>query len=110
LLTNRYIGGILIMNASILEAMMVICFGVSWPVSILKSLKAKTAKGKSIFFLCLIFIGYICGLASKVVSKNITYVVIFYAINLVMVSIDIALYFRNLHYDRENGVTTADNA
>lgn len=88
------------MNASTLEAIMVICFGVSWPVSILKSLKAKTAKGKSIFFLGLIFIGYICGIASKLVSQNITYVVIFYVINLVMVGFDIVLYFRNLRYDR----------
>ncbi|MGI5825547.1 MAG: hypothetical protein ACOX7J_08265 [Bacillota bacterium] len=89
------------MNSSILEAMMVISFGVSWPVSILKSLKAKTAKGKSLFFLSLIFFGYICGIASKLISHNITYVVIFYIINLVMVGLDIVLYFRNLHLDKE---------
>lgn len=90
------------MNSSVLEAMMVISFGISWPMSILKSIKAKTAKGKSLFFLSLVFFGYICGVASKLIAQNITYVVIFYVINLVMVGIDIILYFRNLHYDKVN--------
>ena len=93
------------MDPSILEAMMVISFGISWPMSILKSLKGKTTKGKSLFFLCLVFFGYICGIAAKLISRNITYVVIFYGVNLVMVGIDLVLYFRNLRYDRQKGKT-----
>lgn len=87
--------------AQILEVMMVVSFGFAWPTSILKSLKARTAKGKSPLFLCIIIFGYICGIGSKFIAGNINYVVIFYVINLVMVSIDLLIYFRNRKLDRE---------
>mgnify|MGYP003416567936 CR=1 FL=1 len=63
--------------AEFLEAVMVISFGASWPISICKSYKCRTATGKSIFFLLLILFGYLCGIASKIVSGKITYVFIF---------------------------------
>ena len=85
--------------AEILEAIMVICFGVSWPMNIVKSLRAKTAKGKSILFLIFIIVGYIAGIAGKIISGNITYVFAFYILNLCMVSVDFALYFVNRHRD-----------
>ena len=81
---------------------MLLCFGVSWPISIRKSIVSRTAKGKSLVFECFILAGYLCGIASKVASQNISYVVIFYIINLVTVSIDVALYFRNRRLDRES--------
>jgi len=81
--------------AQILEAIMVISFGLSWPLSIMKSYKARSTKGKSLFFMLFIEFGYVCGIASKLVSHNITYVFIFYVLNLLMVGTDIALYFRN---------------
>ena len=93
--------------AQILEAFMVLSFGAAWPVSILKSYQARTAKGKSPFFLGIIIFGYICGIISKFVAGNTNYVVIFYLINLVMVSLDLLLYFRNLKLDRESCI--ADN-
>ena len=77
------------------EAGMVICFGVSWPLSIMKSWRARTSKGKSLIFLLFIWAGYICGIISKLLADNITYVFVFYVINLVMVSCDVILYFRN---------------
>ncbi|MDR1735125.1 MAG: hypothetical protein LBR73_09655 [Oscillospiraceae bacterium] len=80
---------------------MVICFGLSWPLSIWKSLKARTAKGKSLFFLCAIDFGYAAGIAAKLVTGRITYVFIFYCINLVLVTADIVLYFRNAALDRK---------
>lgn len=86
--------------AQLLEALMVVSFGISWPLSIVKSYRAKTARGKSVLFLLLIIFGYICGIASKLASGNITYVFIFYCINLVMVSLDLALWFRNRRLDR----------
>ena len=85
--------------AEILEAAMVILFGVSWPTSIIKSYRARTAKGKSLLFLCFIFFGYVCGITAKVISGNITYVFAFYVLNLLMVGADIALYFRNRRLD-----------
>ncbi|MGI6668231.1 MAG: hypothetical protein ACOX4M_01935 [Acetivibrionales bacterium] len=82
------------------EAGMVICFGVSWPLSIMKSWRARTSKGKSLIFLLFIWAGYICGIISKLLADNITYVFVFYVINLVMVSCDVILYFRNYRLDQ----------
>ena len=87
-----------------LEAAMVICFGISWPLSIRKSWCSRTAKGKSLIFLLFIEIGYVCGIASKISmlitdGKPITYVFIFYVLNLLMVGTDIVLYFRNKKLD-----------
>lgn len=84
----------------IFEAAMVICFGISWPLSILKSLRSRTAKGKSLIFMFFIWIGYVFGILGKLIGHNITYVFIFYVINLVMVSTDIILYFRNKKLDK----------
>ena len=81
------------------EAAMVICFGISWPASLYKSVKARTAKGKSLQFLVFIIIGYLCGIVSKIVSNNITYVLFFYVLNTVMVTADLCLYFRNRRLD-----------
>ena len=83
------------------EAFMVIAFGISWPLSIVESLRSKTAKGKSLIFMLFIFVGYICGIISKIISGRITYVFVFYVLNLVMVGTDIVLYFRNRKFDRE---------
>lgn len=88
--------------SQILEVMMMVSFGFAWPTSIANSLKARTAKGKSPFFLAIIIFGYMCGIASKFIGGNINYVVIFYVINLVMVSIDLGFYFRNKKIDMEN--------
>ena len=43
--------------ASILEAAMVICFGLSWPLSIIRSVRSKSTQGKSLPFMCFIAIG-----------------------------------------------------
>ena len=83
-----------------LEALMVIAFGISWPMNIVKSVRARTAKGKSFLFLIFIWVGYVAGIASKLISGNITYVFFFYVLNLLMVSADILLYFRNRRLDR----------
>jgi len=81
------------------EALMIICFGVSWPVSIYKSYKSRTTRGKSLIFLFCIDIGYVFGIISKIVSGAITYVFIFYCINLLMVSVDIIMYYKNKKYE-----------
>lgn len=85
----------------IFEAAMVICFGLSWPMSVYKSWKSRTTKGKSLLFEVFIWIGYVCGIAGKIITHNITYVFIFYILNIVMVSIDLVLYARNARLDRQ---------
>lgn len=87
--------------AQIFEAVMVICFGLSWPASVLKSYRSRTAKGKSLTFEIFIWIGYVAGIVGKIVSKSITYVFIFYLINIAMVSVDLALYIRNRRLDAQ---------
>lgn len=88
---------------------MIVSFGASWPLNVIKSYKARTTKGKSIAFLCLIFFGYIAGIASKLVNESYManfaskwYVLFFYVLNFLMVGADICLYIRNLKLDKEN--------
>lgn len=92
--------------AELLEIVMIVSFGASWPLNVLKSWRARTAKGKSLPFLCLIFFGYIAGIASKLVNPlymgaigDKWYVLFFYVLNLLMVGADLVLYFRNRHLD-----------
>lgn len=89
-----------------LEIIMIVSFGASWPMNVIKSYKARTTKGKSLAFLCLIFFGYIAGIASKFANASYMqnfsqkwYVLFFYVLNLIMVGIDLFLYFRNKKLD-----------
>ena len=86
--------------AQAFEAIMLICFGVSWPFNIAKSLRARTAKGKSVWFEVCIVAGYSFGLAGKFISGNVTYVAIVYAIDLILVTTSLILTLRNRHLDR----------
>ena len=88
--------------AEIFEVLMVLSFGLSWPMSIMKSYKARTAKGKSLFFLCMILFGYACGITSKLLNGRINYVIAFYILNFIMVSIDLFIYFRNQKLDLQS--------
>lgn len=93
--------------SEILEVVMIVSFGLSWPMNVVKSWKARTAKGKSLAFLCFIFFGYIAGIASKLLNEAYMasfatkwYVLIFYILNLIMVSADLVLYVRNKRLDK----------
>ncbi len=93
--------------AEILEIIMVVSFGASWPLNVAKSYKARTTKGKSLAFLLLIFFGYIAGIASKLVNEAYMaqfaskwYVLVFYCLNFIMVGIDLCLYVRNKRLDK----------
>ncbi len=79
----------------IFECIMLICFGISWPISVYKSITSKSTQGKSIVFIIAILIGYIFGILSKIIGGNITYVLIVYIFNFIVVSIDLVLYFIN---------------
>ncbi|MEG0664565.1 MAG: hypothetical protein RR483_05655 [Clostridia bacterium] len=46
-------------------------------------------------FLFCIFVGYICGIFSKVIDNNFNLAFYFYIPNIIMVGTDICLYFRN---------------
>ena len=81
--------------SEILEILMVVSFGASWPINAVKAYRAATAKSTSLLFLLLIFFGYICGIASKFINIGFAigstkwYVVFFYILNLVVVSVNL---------------------
>ncbi|MDR0469330.1 MAG: hypothetical protein LBH09_05090 [Peptococcaceae bacterium] len=85
--------------AQLLEIMMVLSFGAAWPANIIKSLNAKTTKGKSLPFLLIVEFGYICGIGSKFMSGSVNYVVFFYILNFLMVMVDLLIYVRNYRLD-----------
>lgn len=91
----------------LLEIIMIVSFGASWPLNVMKSWKARTTKGKSLPFLLLILFGYVAGIASKLINvsymadfANKWYVLFFYVLNFVMVGIDLLLYIRNARLDK----------
>lgn len=86
---------------SILETIMLVCFGFSWPLNVMKAYKAKTAKGTSLPFVLLIITGYIAGISAKIISGQINYVLIAYILNLAIVSLNVIVYFRNVSLDKK---------
>ncbi len=86
--------------AQIFETIMLVCFGLSWPFNIAKSLRARTAKGKSLQFEICVVIGYCFGIAGKFVGNNVSYVLVVYFLDVLMVSVDILLTLRNMKLDR----------
>ena len=93
--------------AEILEVIMIVSFGASWPLNVIKSYRARTTKGKSFAFLLLIFFGYVAGIISKLVNESYMsqigqkwYVLFFYVLNFIMVGADIVMYARNYRLDK----------
>lgn len=92
--------------AHLLEATMLVCFGFSWPLNVVKAYKSRTAKGTSLAFIVLIITGYIAGIFAKIINGQFNYVLVVYFINLAIVSANVFVYFRNKSIDFK----TAGNA
>ena len=90
--------------AYILETIMLICFGFSWPINLMKAYRARTAKGTSLTFLLLIELGYIAGIMAKIISGNINYVLAVYLLNFLLVALNLAVYARNVRLDKQIGL------
>lgn len=84
----------------ILECVMLICFGISWPISVYKSITSKSTKGKSVVFLIAILVGYVAGILSKILSNNFSYVLVLYFINFFIVFTDFIIYFINRNREK----------
>ncbi len=84
----------------IFEMCFLLCFAVAWPVNIAKSLRSRTAKGKSVAFEIIVAVGYLFGIAAKLVDDHLSSVLLFYCMNLALVGADIALYVRNRRLDK----------
>ena len=89
--------------ASILETIMLLCFGCSWPLSLIRNIKARTARSMSLGFIILIITGYVAGIIAKFIKMDVTpwYVFVVYFFNLIVVSANLVVYFINRNYDRQ---------
>lgn len=88
----------------ILETIMLLCFGFSWPLNVIKAYKEKTTKGTSLPFIILIITGYVAGITAKILTNQINYVLIAYILNLAIVSINVVVYLRNYTLDKKRMV------
>jgi len=87
--------------SSVFETVMLVCFGLSWPLNVMKAYRARTARSTSLPFILLIFTGYIAGITAKITAGQINYVFAVYLINLAIVFLNIVVYFRNLALDHK---------
>lgn len=85
--------------AEILEALMLVCFGLSWPMNAYESFQARTAVGTSWQFILLITLGYAAGITAKLVSGNVNWVLAVYLVNVACIGVNWAVYFRNRQLD-----------
>ena len=89
----------------ILEFLMILSVGISWPLKVYRSYKSRTAKGNSVTFTIFIALGYVCGIISKIIlisqgkiePYNLAFIM--YWPNIIFVTADIILYFRNRRLD-----------
>jgi hypothetical protein len=84
----------------IFEAGMLLCFGAAWPMNIIKSIKSRTAGGKSVIFQWAILVGYICGITNKLLY-SMDIVLVLYILNFTMVAVDTVLIYRNRALDKK---------
>jgi hypothetical protein len=89
----------------IFEWIMLMCFGLSWPISVYKSIRSRSTKGKSVIFIVAIMIGYISGIIGKIVNHQLGYVVVLYCLNLLVVSMDLVLFVINARREKRLGIS-----
>lgn len=87
--------------ANILETIMIVSFGISWPMSIIRSYRSRSTKGKSLLFMYMIVFGYLCGICSKILAHNFNLAFWFYFPNVIFVCTDIGLYYRNRRIEQK---------
>lgn len=87
--------------SELLETVMLICFGLSWPFSLVRNIKAHSAKGMSLLFSLLIIAGYAAGITAKVITHRYNYVLVAYLLNLAIVLANVVVYFINREQDKK---------
>ncbi len=87
--------------AHLFEAAMLVCFGFSWPLNVIKAYRAGTAKGTSLPFIILIITGYLAGISAKIINGQFNYVLVVYFLNLAIVMTNVFVYIRNKALDKK---------
>ncbi len=93
--------------AHLFEAAMLVCFGFSWPLNVMKAYKARTAKGTSLPFIILIITGYVAGITAKIINGQFNYVLAVYFLNLAIVMTNVFVYIRNKALDKKAEAKTS---
>ena len=98
------------MIAKILEVIMLVLFGISWPFNLIKSIKSQSTKGKSLLFLIFIDTGYLAGITSKFFLESFVWstdwwIFAIYVINFSFVSADLIMYFINKRREKSADLT-----
>lgn len=93
--------------AHVFECCMLLCFGFSWPLNVIKAYKARTAKGTSLAFITLIITGYLAGIAAKIINQQFNYVLAVYFLNLAIVFGNVIVYARNKSLDNKKALEAA---
>ncbi|MGZ3196818.1 MAG: hypothetical protein ACXU60_06935 [Croceibacterium sp.] len=57
-------------SPDIFEGLMLICFGLAWPLATLKMLRCRSAQGRNLGFTLIILGGYLAGVASKLLGLH----------------------------------------
>lgn len=90
------------MAAEILELGMLCAFGFSWPFAIARTVRAKRVDGKSPWFMAIVISGYAMGIAAHLVEGTKLWLCWVYLADMLLVSTDLALYFRYAAKNRAN--------
>lgn len=90
-----------VMIYGLFEILMLLCFATAWPFSIYKLYKSGSNQGKSIVFSYVVLFGYVFGMTNKVINNDVNYVLAFYILDFVLVSLDMVMYYRNVRRQKE---------
>lgn len=90
----------------ICSAIMLICFGASWPFNIIKLWKSRTTKSVSLPFYLLIWSGYLIGLIGRICAGKVlgaqNWAFWVYVLDLLMLTVALAVYFRNYMIEKNS--------
>jgi hypothetical protein len=57
-------------SAEVFEAVMLVCFGLAWPLATLRMLQSRSAQGRGLGFTLIILAGYLAGVLSKLLGMH----------------------------------------
>jgi hypothetical protein len=96
------------LSAMLLEAVMLICFGIAWPLANLRMLRSGRTEGKGMAFTVIILCGYVAGALAKLAGATSAHalppVFWLYVLNTLSVGVNLLLQWR---LGRRHGVRTA---
>jgi hypothetical protein len=90
-----------------LEALMLLCFGLAWPLNTLAMLRRRRPEGKGLTFTAIIWCGYLCGAGAKLLlvlaaGRTLPPVFWLYVINALTVGLNALVY---QHFKRRGEAT-----